>query len=342
MTPTEGKLRRRANEPVRLAVVGVGGMGFNHARVLSGLKGVELVAVVDTDAARCDAAAQQFGCRSVRDVAEVTGEVDAVTVAVPSGVHAAVAVPLLEQGIACLVEKPLASNEADAVQILEAAAKGNAPLLVGHIERFNPAVEQLQLILPDDHDVLALDARRMSAVSSRVTDVDVVTDLMVHDIDIVLDLVGDRVVDVSARGVMRGGSPGDDFVTALLTFSTGTLATLTASRVTQNQVRELQVTTDSRFFTVDYSNQELLIYRQGRIAGLNDESDDASRYVLDVGTERVFVRRTEPLASELSHFVAVVRDGISPRVTGEQALDALRLVWQIREQVGKRAVDGRS
>ena len=106
---------------------------------------------------------------------------------------------------------------------------------------------------------------------------------------------------------MRGDSPGDDFVTALLTFANGALATFTASRVTQNQVRELQVTTPERFFTIDYSNQELLIYRQGRIGGIDNESADAGRYVLDVGTERVFVRRTEPLVVELSHFVDVVR-----------------------------------
>jgi predicted dehydrogenase len=343
MTPTtpQPAPRRRANEPVRVAVLGVGGMGFNHARVFSTLKGVDLVGVVDTDRERAQDVAQRFGCRAFTHPTQIMSLVDAATVAVPSSLHAEVAVPLLEQGIACLVEKPLASSEIAAVQLVEAADRSGTPLLVGHIERFNPAVEQLDRILAVDHDVLAIDARRMSAVSSRITDVDVVTDLMVHDIDIVLELVGEPVVDVSARGVMRGDAPGDDFVTALLTFANGALATFTASRVTQNQVRELQVTTPERFFTVDYSNQELLIYRQGRIGGIDDESADAGRYVLDVGTERVFVRRSEPLVVELSHFVDVVRGNEPPRVTGAQALEALRLVWQIREQVGKRVVDDR-
>jgi predicted dehydrogenase len=324
--------RRRADEPIRLAVVGVGGMGANHARVLHSLKGAELVAVVDADSERAGQVADRFGARALIDPSDLVGLVDAATVAVPSVAHATVAAPLLEGGVHCLVEKPLATTESDATAMLAAAQRGGAQLLVGHIERFNPAVQQLKQIL-DGHELLAIDARRMSAVSSRITDVDVVTDLMVHDLDIVLDLVGEPVVDVAARGVMRGGAPGGDFVTALVTFASGTLSTLTASRVTQNQVRQLQVTTDSRFFTVDYSNQELLIYRQGRIGSLGDAPDDGSRYVLDVGTERVFVRRVEPLVAELAHFVEVASGRAEPLVTAEEALAAMRLVWAIQSQV---------
>ncbi len=327
---------RRRDEPVRVAVVGVGAMGANHARVYAGLKGASLVAVVDADPAQAEAVAQVHGCAASTDVASLVGQVDAVSVAVASAAHAEVGCALLDAGIACLVEKPLASTEAEALALIEASARGGAPLLVGHIERFNPVVSQLRDILGTDHRLLAVEARRMSAVSGRVTDIDVVTDLMVHDLDIVLDLVDDEVVDVTARGVMHGGAPGDDYVTALLTFASGTLATLTASRVTQNQIRQLQVTTDQRFFTADYSNQELLIYRQGRLGGIDDGPPDASRYVLDVGTERVFVRRIEPLVAELGHFLAVARGEEKPLVTGEAALAALRLVWDIRRQVHER------
>ncbi|MFP5316740.1 MAG: Gfo/Idh/MocA family oxidoreductase [Acidimicrobiia bacterium] len=325
--------RQRRDEPVRVAVIGVGGMGSSHARVYSGLKGAELVAVVDTDRARADEVARLYGCRALDSVDEVVDDLDAVSVTVPSGMHAEIGCVLLERGIACLVEKPLATTEAGGRALIDAARRGGAPLLVGHIERFNPAVAQLREILSQGHQILALEARRMSAVSSRVTDIDVVTDLMVHDLDIVLDLVGADVVDISARGVLRGGVPGDDFVTALVTFAGGTLAVLTASRVTQNTIRQLQVTTDHRFFTVDYANQELQIYRQGRIGALGDRPEPGSLYVLDVGTERVFLRRTEPLVAELTHFLSVCRRQVEPRVTGQQALAALDVVWEIRRQV---------
>jgi len=332
-----GGLRRQGDEPIRVAVIGVGAMGVNHARVYRGLKGAELVAVVDTDPDRAGSAAARFDCAAITDPAALPGLVDAVSVAVPSALHAAVAVPLMDAGIHTLVEKPLAASEADATAMIEAASRNGVALLVGHIERFNPAVRQLKEIVAGDHEILAVDARRMSAVSGRVTDIDVVTDLMVHDLDIVLDLIGERVIDVTARAVMRGATPGEGYVTALLGFEGGTLATLTASRITQNQVRELQVTTDHRFFSVDYSNQELRIYRQGRIGGAGGDPTDSSRYVLDVGTERVFVRRVEPLAAELEHFLDVVRRRAAPLVTGAQALEALRLVWRIHEQIDREA-----
>jgi predicted dehydrogenase len=316
---------------VRVAVVGVGEMGANHARVYSQLKGAELVAVVDADLGRAREVAALHGCRAWASIDELE-DVDGASIAVPSSMHAEVGTALLGRGVHCIVEKPLATSEAEAVALLDAAAASEARLLVGHIERFNPAVDQLRRVLGDDHEILAVDARRMSAVSSRITDVDVVIDLMIHDIEIVLDLMGEAVVDITARGVHRAGARGEDFVTALLTFESGALASFTASRVTQNQVRELQVTTGQRFFTIDYPAQELLIYRQGRIGSLGGESPNDGRYVLDVGTERVFVRRTEPLAVELAHFLDVVQ-GAAPIVSGERALAALRVAWAIQEQV---------
>ena len=336
--------RRRRDEPVRVAVVGAGAMGANHARVYSGLKGAELVAVVDTDVDRAKSVAELYGTRACQSVDEVVDVLDAASVTVPSAFHAPVGGPLLERGIACLVEKPLSTSEEGARALIDAARRGRAPMLVGHIERFNPAVAQLGQILRgvgERHpEVLAVETRRMSAVSSRVTDIDVVTDLMVHDLDIVLDLVRSEVVNVTARGVLRSGSPGDDFVTALLTFANGALAVLTASRVTQNTIRQLHVTTDGRFYTVDYPNQELLIFRQGRLGTLGDRPEEDSLYVLDVGTERVFIRRTEPLVAELSHFLAVCKRTAEPLVTGEAGLAALELVWEIRRQVGTASVHG--
>lgn len=317
--------------PVRVAVVGTGNMGANHARVYSTLKGAELVAVVDADSERAAHVAKLYGTRAVGQVGDLAGEIDAASVAVPSSAHHDVGLELLGLGVDCLIEKPIASSIQQGQALVEAAGRLGRLLLVGHIERFNPAIEQLREIVHAGPPVLAVDVRRMSAVSSRITDIDVVADLMIHDLDVVLDLIGDDVVDVVARGSTANGRRGTDYVTALVTFANGVLATFTASRVTQNQIRKLQVTTEERLLTVDYSAQELLIHRQGRIGSISGEELDGGRYVLDVGTERVFVRRSEPLAAELAHFVAAVRGAVPPRVSGSSALRALEFATQIRD-----------
>lgn len=313
---------------VRIAVVGAGNMGANHARVYAGLKGAELVAVVDADADRARSVAESFGAIGLASIDELPDGIDAASIAVPSSLHLAVAEPLFARGIDCLVEKPLATSADDGRALVAAAAAAGRVLLVGHIEQFNPAVEQLGQILRGGERVRALDARRMSAVSSRITDVDVVSDLMIHDLEVVLGLTGSEVVDLVARGLL-GDADDLVYVTAALTLADGTLATLTASRITQNQVRELQVTTDERLFAVDYSAQELLIYRQGRIGLLDATARADGQYVLDVGTERVFVRRSEPLAAELAHFVACVRGTEQPRVDGARAVRAIELADRI-------------
>jgi predicted dehydrogenase len=323
---------------VRVALIGAGGMGFNHARVLATTKGVRFVGVLDPDSERASAVAETFGCRVLEDLDEVVAAADAASIVVPSAMHAEIALSLLRAGLHCLIEKPFVTREADGLAVIEAAASTGARVLVGHIERFNPAVQQLHEILRAEHRVAAFDARRMSAVSGRVTDVDVVTDLMVHDLDIVMDLVGEPIVDLVARAP-RGTARSGDYVAVLATFATGALAAFTASRITQNQVRELQVTTDSRFLSVDYPNQELLIYRQGRIGNLHGR-DDASRYVLDVATERVFVRRVEPLVAEVAHFVDVCRGVAEPRVTAEHSLDVMRVVWKIHGRLEAEADHG--
>lgn len=309
-------------------------MGANHARVLNDLKGADLVGVSDRNEDTAKEIAATNGVQLFSVVEELVEVIDAATIAVPSSLHADVACPILERGVHCLIEKPLATSALDAARLIDAARKGGSQLLVGHIERFNPAVSQLLEILDSEEDVLAVSARRMSAVSSRVLDVDVVSDLMVHDLDIVLQLLGD-VAEVSARGVIRTDSPGEDYVSALLTSTSGAMATVTASRVTQNQIRELDVTTGSRFLTVDYADQSLNIFRQGRIGQLGQGPSQDSRYVLDIGTERVFVRRVEPLAVELRHFLDVARGAAQPVISGEQALRVLEVVWEIQHQVSE-------
>ena len=212
---------------LRVAVVGVGKMGQNHARCLSSMKGVDLVAVVDADPTLRQSVAESSGSRPVESI-DGLQEVDAAVVAVPTAHHAETGCALMERGIHCLVEKPLANDPDDARLLLEAADVAGVVLQVGHVERFNPAVRQLREVLVDEK-VLAVNARRMSATSGRVTDIDVVMDLMVHDIDVVLSLMGDDTPSVVARGV--DGVSGHDHVTALFSFDDQRMASLTASGV---------------------------------------------------------------------------------------------------------------
>ena len=327
MSTTTSKTSRSI-QPVRVGVIGAGRMGANHLRIYSGLKGVELVGVVDADAACAQAASARYGCRVFGSAQEIAGEIDAATIAVPSSLHAGVAGPLLEQGVHCLVEKPLATGEADCEALIAAADTSGAVLLVGHVERFNPVVRQLAGIL-EGNVVHAIDVRRMSALSARITDVDVVEDLMIHDIDVVLSLLGTDVTDVFAQGV--GGSPGAgrDYVTATLMFAGGSMATLTASRITHNKIRELNVTADVGYITASYLNQELLIHSQAQTTGSTGHGG-ATSYVLDLAIERVLIRPEEPLDVEIRHFIDAVQHGTPPLVSGRDALDAMRFVWQIQ------------
>ena len=209
---------------LRVAVVGVGKMGQNHVRCLSSMKGVDLVAVVDADPTLRQSVAESSGSRAVESI-DGLQEVDAAVVAVPTAHHAEIGCALMERGIHCLVEKPLADDPDDARLLLEAADVAGVVLQVGHVERFNPAVRQLREVLVDEK-VLAVNAMRMSVTSGRVTDIDVVMDLMVHDIDVVLSLMGDDTPSVVARGV--DGVSGHDHVTALLSFDDQRMASLTA------------------------------------------------------------------------------------------------------------------
>lgn len=321
--------------PIRVGVVGAGRMGSHHLRIYAGLKDVELVGVCDEDPVRALEAASRHGCLAFASAEEMAGEIEAASVAVPSSAHAGVTGRLLEQGVHCLVEKPLAVTEAECKGLIWAADSRGLVLLVGHVERFNPVVRQLGEIL-GDRVVHVIEVRRMSALSARITDVDVVCDLMIHDIDVVLSLLGTRVTGVSAQGVKADGSSGHDYVTATLGFEGGSMASLTASRITHNKIREICVTADLGYITASYLTQELLIHSQARTSGLDSHGSERG-YVLDLAIERVLIRPEEPLMLELRHFIDAVANGTPPLVSGQDALDAMRLVWEIQRVL---AVEG--
>lgn len=319
----------RSAGPLRIAVVGLGRMGQNHLQIYDLIKGVTIAAVVDSDASRVAAAMQRYGCAGFASVEDLVGAVDAASVCVPSVLHGKIGQFLLDRGIHCLIKKPLATSEAETVALIDAAARSGAALLVGHVERFNPAVQQLAGLL-EGQQVYAFDARRLSWASARVTNVDVVLDLMVHDLDIVLSLVGKPVASLAASGVHRAGQSGEDYVTALLSFEGGAMASLTASRITQTKLRELQLTTNFGYINVNFITQEVLVFRHGEAERGPYHWTNSGNAILNSVVERVLIRNAEPLMLELQHFVEIVRDGTAPLVTGEQALETFRIAQRIR------------
>ena len=321
---------------IKVAVIGAGMMGKNHMKTYKSLNGVELVGVYDIFPEAAKAAAETFGIRAFSSMEEVAENVDAVSVVTTSVTHADVGEFFLNKGIHCMMEKPLACTEEECQRLISAAAKNNVVLLVGHIERFNPAVEQMGKLLSDTSKIRSLTAQRMSAASGRITDVDVSMDLMIHDVEVIQSLVKSPVVNIQAASVKTKESPmGKDYITALLEFENGATANITASRITQARVRTLTVTTDTNYIDMDFINQSINVHSQGRMPYVNPENiPEWMNYGLKGSVEQLFIPTTQPLSAELNHFLSCVRGETTPRITGQNALDALRVIWKIQEKLG--------
>ena len=321
---------------VKVAVIGAGVMGRNHLKTYKSLQGVELVGVYDIFPEAAQKAADMFGIKAYHSMEEVAQEVDAVSVVTTSVTHADVGEFFLNKGIHCLMEKPLATTEEGCQRLINAAKKNNVTLLVGHIEQFNPAVEQMHKILSNSGKIRALTAQRMSAASGRITDVDVAMDLMIHDVEVVMSLVKSEVKNVHVAAVKTPDHPaGKDYITALLEFENGVIADLTASRITQARVRTLAVTTDTNYIDMDFINQSINVHTQGRMPYVNQEEiPDWMNYGLKGSVEQLFIPTNQPLQAELTHFISCVNGQSTPRITGEDALSALRVLWKIEENWG--------
>lgn len=321
---------------IKVAVIGAGMMGKNHMKTYKSLNGVELVGVYDIFPEAAKAAAETFGIRTFSSMEEVAENVNAVSVVTTSVTHADVGEFFLNKGIHCMMEKPLACTEEECQRLISAAAKNNVVLLVGHIERFNPAVEQMGKLLSDTSKIRSLTAQRMSAASGRITDVDVSMDLMIHDVEVIQSLVKSPVVNIQAASVKTKESPmGKDYITALLEFENGATANITASRITQARVRTLTVTTDTNYIDMDFINQSINVHSQGRMPYVNPENiPEWMNYGLKGSVEQLFIPTNQPLSAELNHFLSCVRGEATPRITGQNALDALRVIWKIQEKLG--------
>jgi len=330
---TNAYMQRNNPEPIRVGIIGVGNMGQHHTRVLSMLKDVELVGVSDVNVDRGIDTASKYRVRFFEDYHDLLPHVDAVCIAVPTRLHHSVGMTCLQAGVHVLVEKPIAASIVEAESLVNAAAESQCILQVGHIERFNPAFQELSKVLKTE-ELLALEAHRMSPYSQRANDVSVVLDLMIHDIDLLLELAGAPVVKLTATGSRASGSGYLDYVTATLNFANGIVATLTASKVTHRKIRRIAAHCKNSLTEADFLNNEILIHRQ---TTANTSTDYGQvLYRQDGLIEKVYTSNIEPLHAELEHFVACVRGGNQPSVGGQQALKALRLASLIEQM----ALDG--
>jgi predicted dehydrogenase len=306
-------------EPLRVGVVGVGHLGRHHARILSTLDGAKLTAVADVIAARATESAAAAGARAVTDSRELLGEVDAVTIAVPTELHLEIALPFLERGTSVLVEKPMARSLDEADRMIAAAGASGAVLAVGHTERYNPAVAA---VLPLVTSPRFIEVHRLGVFPDRSLDIDVVFDLMIHDLDVILSLVRSEVSSIEAVGVPVLTSR-YDIANARLRFESGCIANVTASRISRDRVRKIRFFQPDSYLSIDYAAQEVEGWRLVR--------RDGSRPSIEGGP--VPVTRDEPLRRELADFVRAARDRSAPLVDGDAGRRALALATRIAEKM---------
>jgi predicted dehydrogenase len=304
---------------VRLAVVGVGHLGRHHARILSAMPGVDLVAVVDVNADRAAEIAAASRTQALTDYRSLVGKVDAVTLAVPTELHKDIATPFLASGVHVLVEKPMARTLAEADEIIETASKAGVIVAVGQTERFNPAVVAAR---PALNDPRFIEVHRLGTFPERSLDIDVVFDLMIHDVDIVLSLIGSEVEAIEAVGVpvLTGRV---DIANARLRFRNGCIANLTASRISRDRVRKIRLFQSMAYVSIDYAAQKLEVYRLVTRNGGKPQIEGGE----------VSVENEEPLKRELEDFVDAVQTRRAPLVTGEEGRRALALATHIADKM---------
>ncbi len=324
------------NENLRVGVVGVGRMGRHHARIYGQMTGVQLVGVVDADAKRCAAIASEYSTQAFADVnALIAAGVDAVTVAVPTKDHRRIAEPLLRAGVACLIEKPLAPDVAEAKQLAELADSTGTPLQVGHIERYNPAVRALT-----DHKDLVprfIEVHRVSPMTFRSVDVGVVLDMMIHDLDVLLMLTGCEPDRVQASAVAVLGAA-EDVCNARLEFPIGCVANVTASRLAFKTERKIRIVADDAYVSIDFAKKNGLMIRRtanaeqlarvrSELAAGRDLSD--LDYTDLVNIEPLDVDDADQLQMQLRDFVQVVQEGGRPKVDVHAGFAAVRTAERI-------------
>ncbi len=337
-------------QPLNVAVIGVGHLGKEHARIFAGMEGVRLVGVVDTNPDRLKAVAKKHGVPGHSDYRALLDQVQAVSLVVPTVAHHAIALDFLERGVPILVEKPMCKNLEQARELVDLARRKGTLLQIGHIERFNPAVEALQAEVVNPRFI---ECHRLSSFSFRSTDIGVVLDLMIHDIDIILHLVRSRVVHVDAVGVSILGKD-EDIANARLVFENGCVANVTASRVSVQGMRKIRIFANDRYISLDYQAKTAAIFKKGpklRERGFDAAKIDPTK-IADLKAllfGELIERRDlkidnngEPLVRELRSFIDCVRTKTEPVVPGEHGLRAMEVADMIQKRIkeSSRTVGG--
>ena len=301
-------------QKTKVGVVGVGSLGSIHARIYAGLFDTELVAVADTNLKRAKKVAHSCRCQYFSDYQQLFGVVEAASIVVPTQLHYQIARDFLEQGVHILVEKPFTSTVQEADELLARAKTKSLVLQVGHVERFNAAVQAIQQ-LPGKPRFI--ECHRLGPFASRVKDVGVVLDLMIHDIDIVLGMVDSPIESIQAVGV-NVLTEHEDIANARLNFKNGAVANITASRITPKSMRKIRLFQENAYISLDYEAQEALIYEK--------KGERITR-------KKINIKKEKPLQKELQSFIQCAKEKRSPLVSGQQGRDALAIATEILEKI---------
>lgn len=314
----------------RVGVIGVGHLGQHHARNYYQNEKADLVYICDTNGHQGRKIARSYGAKATKNYTDLIGKVDAVSIATPTVSHFEIAKTMLDNGIHCLVEKPITTNVTDARALTDLAKKTGLVLQIGHIEHFNSAVLRFKDLLTTPRFI---ECHRQGPFDPRVKDIGVVLDLMIHDIDIIMRIVNAPIEKIEAVGVAILTEK-EDIANARIHFSTGCIANITVSRVTPKPLRKLRVFQDDAYISLDYRKQTMEVFRRHKIE--NPKSGEPKFFIK---SERKRVKKQEPLKLELDHFIdCVLKENLTPQTTGEQAMAALEVVIQITEQIRSRTV----
>jgi len=314
---------------LKIGVIGVGNMGRNHLRILKeDAAHFDLVGIYDADTKRAATLAERYGTEAASDAGELLKRTEAVVIAVPSSLHKEFGMLAASQGVSALIEKPLAITARDADELTHAFSEHTCKLAVGHVERFNPVIAELKKVLQHE-DIVGIEARRYSPFDGRIQDVNVIEDLMIHDVDLVCDLLhGHEITSVAGSGrIIKSGQL--DFAQSILQFDNGVQASVFASRVTADKVRELDIHTRDSYIKADLLAKTLLVCKNTNM--VIDEGQGCA-YKQDSLTQRIFVPMVEPLRAELLAFHQTITEDGDVAVDGNAATRAISICEAIQEK----------
>lgn len=314
-------------DKIRAAVIGVGHMGQYHVNIYSELNDVELVGVCDASRERAEEIASKYDTDAYTDHNELLDKVDVVTIAVPTSLHYEVSKPFIENGIHVLLEKPIANTLEEATELFELADSKLVHLQIGHVERFNGAVQEIKKVIKDP---LVLEFRRVGPFTGRISDAGVVMDIMIHDIDIALNLIDSKVKSIKAVGG-QAYTDREDFASCQLLFENGCLANFISSRVTQEKVRTLAISQKDAYVFLDFNEQDIQIHRQA--ASHYFMSKEELLYKQESFIERIFVHKGNPLKYEVQHFLDCSMRNADRHISGESELRSLKIALRVLDQI---------